>query len=186
MGTDVDRGLAMARAALRESPDVLVLEDVTSGELVSLALDAASNGRLAIVSLEAGSTADAVQRLIELVPAEQRSDARLAMAQSFRGAVAQLLLRKASGGRIAAREVLTGTSAVARVMAEGTLTDLSATLDAGRNAGMAPMVDALVGYVQSGVVDVREAFRRAPDRARLMAGLKAAGVDTAAVDRLAA
>ena len=50
---------------------------------------------------------------------------------------------------------------------------------------MAPMVDALVGYVQSGVVDVREASRRAPDRARLMAGLKAAGVDTAAVDRLA-
>jgi twitching motility protein PilT len=184
MGTDLDRGLAMARAALRENPDVLVLEDVASGELVSLALDAANHGRLAIVSLEAGSTAEAVQRLIELVPAERRSEARLAMAQSFRGAVAQLLLRKASGGRIAAREVLTGTSAVARLIAEGTLSDLSALLDAGRSAGMAPMVDALVGYVQTGVVDVREASRRAPDRARLIASLKTAGVDTAAVDRL--
>jgi twitching motility protein PilT len=185
IGTDADRGLAMARAALRESPDVLVLEDVTSGDLVSLALDAASNGRLAIVSVEAGSTADAVQRLIELVPAERRSDARVAMAQGFRGAVAQLLLRKASGGRIAVREVLTGTGAVTRLIAEGTLADLSAALDAGGSAGMAPMADALVGYVQSGVVDVREASRRAPDRARLMASLKAAGVDTAAVDRLA-
>jgi twitching motility protein PilT len=184
-GTDADRGLAMARAALRENPDVLVLEDVSSGEIVSLALDAASNGRLAIVSLDAGSTADAVQRLIELVPAERRSDARRAMGRSFRGAVAQLLLRKASGGRIAARELLIGTSAVSRVVAEGSLADLSATLDAGRTAGMAPMVDALVGYVQAGVVDVREAFRRAPDQARLMASLKAAGVDTAAIDRLA-
>ncbi len=185
MGTDADRGLAMARAALRESPDVLVLEDVASGDLVSLALDAANNGRLAIVSVEAGSTADAVQRLIELVPAERRSDARTAMAQGFRGAVAQLLLRKASGGRIAVREVLNGTGAVTRLIAEGILADLPAALDAGRGAGMAPIADALVGYVQSGVVDVREASRRAPDRARLMASLKAAGVDTAAVDRLA-
>ena len=184
-GLDADRGLAMARAALRENPDVLVFEDVTSGELVSLALDAATTGRLAIVSVEAASTAAAVQRLIELVPAERRSDARIAMAQGFRGAVAQLLVRKAAGGRIAVREVLTGTGAVTRLIAEGTLADLAAALDAGRGAGMAPMADALVGYVQSGVVDVREASRRAPDRARLMASLKAAGVDTSAADRLA-
>ena len=181
VGTEADRSVAMARAALRENPDVLVLEDVAAGELVSLALDAANDGRLVVVSLEVGSAADAVQRLIELVPAERRSAARLAMAQSFRGAVAQLLLRKATGGRIAAREVLAGTGAVTRLIAEGNLPELSATIEAGRNAGVAPMVDALVGYVRSGVVDVREAVRRAPDRARLMAALKAAGVDTTAV-----
>ena len=181
VGTEVDRSVAMARAALRENPDVLVLEDVAAGELVSLALDAANDGRLVVVSLEVGSAADAVQRLIELVPAERRSAARLAMAQSFRGAVAQLLLRKSTGGRIAAREVLAGTGAVTRLIAEGNLPELSATIEAGCNAGMAPMVDALVGYVRSGVVDVREAVRRAPDRARLMAALKAAGVDTTTV-----
>jgi twitching motility protein PilT len=185
VGSEVDRSVAMARAALRENPDVLVLEDVAAGELVSIALDAAKDGRLVVVSVEVGSAADAVQRLIELVPAERRSAARLAMAQSFRGAVAQLLLRKAAGGRIAAREVLAGTGAVCRLIADGNLPELSATIEAGRGADMSPMADALVGYVKSGVVDVREAVRRAPDRARLLAALKAAGVDTAAVDRVA-
>ena len=185
MGTDADRGLAMARAALRESPDVLVLEDVASGDLVSLALDAANNGRLAIVSVEAGSTADAVKRLIELVPVERRSDARAAMAQGFRGAVAQLLLRKASGGRIAVREVLNGTGAVTRLIAEGTLRGLAGRARCGPRRDWRRWPTRWLGYVQSGVVDVREASRRAPDRARLMASLKAAGVDTAAVDRLA-
>ena len=45
--------------------------------------------------------------------------------------------------------------------------------------------EALVDYVRAGSVDVREAFRKAPDRDRLVAGLKREGVDTSLVERLA-
>jgi len=184
VGADAGRSVAMARAALRENPDVLVLEDVATGDLASLALDAANDGRLVVVSLEVGSTFEALQRLLDLVPADGHPAARAAMASSFRGAVAQVMLRRAKGGRVAAREVLGATGAVTRVIADGNLQDLPMTIEAGRAAGMASMRDALVGVVQSGTVDVREAFRRSPDPDGLVAALKAAGVDTAVVDRL--
>jgi hypothetical protein len=50
---------------------------------------------------------------------------------------------------------------------------------------MASFTDALIEYVATGTVDVREAFRKAPDRERLLEGLKRSGIDTSAVERLA-
>ena len=50
---------------------------------------------------------------------------------------------------------------------------------------MVPLTDVLLGLVQSGVVDVREAFRKTHDRDRLLAGLKREGIDTSVVERLA-
>jgi hypothetical protein len=85
---------------------------------------------------------------------------------------------------LAARELLMGTQTVAAAIKDGASADLRHAIESGREAGMAPLEDALVGYVRSGVVDVREACRKAPDRERLMAGLRAAAVDTTAIDRL--
>jgi twitching motility protein PilT len=182
VGADAARAVAATRAALNENPDVLVVDDLASGEVAAMAVEAASKGKLVLVSIEAGTTAEAVQRLIELVPAEKRAVTRQALARTFRGAVAQQLLRKTAGGRVAAREVLMGTGAVSRVLADQSRTDVAAAIEAAR-AG-APLADAVAGYVTSGVVDVREAFRKSPNRERLVAALRAAGVSTAAIDRL--
>jgi twitching motility protein PilT len=181
VGRDTARAAAAARAALREAPDVLVIEGVASGEMAQIAIEAAAQDRLVIASIDAPSGVAAVQRLIELVPAEQRQSARVALARSFRGAVAQLLLRKATGGRIAARELLSGTRPVARILADGDLAGLAAPLSAG-SRGMAPLVDALVEYVHAGVVDIREAVRKAPDADLLIARLRMAGVDVSAIE----
>ena len=94
-------------------------------------------------------------------------------------------IKKTAGGRVAAREVMLGTASVTRLMAEGQFAQLPLALESGRKHGMAPVTDALVAFVQSGVVDVREAYRKCPDRQRLLAGLKREGVDTAVVERLA-
>ena len=58
-------------------------------------------------------------------------------------------------------------------------------LESGRKIGMVSFSDTLIDYVRSGAVDVREAFRKSPDRDRLMAGLKREGIDTSLVERLA-
>jgi twitching motility protein PilT len=183
VGHEPARVAAAARAALRESPDVLVIEGVGSGEVAQITIEAAAQDRLVIASIDAPSTPAAVQRLVELVPAELRPAARRTLSRCFRGAVAQLLLRKTTGGRIAARELMTGTRAVARILAEGDLAGLAGPLEAGAAAGMAPLADTIVEYVRSGLVDVREAVRKAPDAEDLVARLKAAGVDLRALDR---
>jgi twitching motility protein PilT len=179
-----DAALSALRAALREAPDVLVVDDLISSQMVPLLVEAAS-GALVFVSVTAASTTEAVERLLDLAPAETRAAVQAAMAECFRGGVAQVLLKKTGGGRVAAREVLLATAAVTRVISDGVPGQLQAALEGGRKHGMVPLADALVGLVQSGVVDVREAFRKSPDRDRLLAGLKREGVDTTVVERLA-
>ena len=180
-----DEALAAARSALREGPDVLVVDDLISPHMVPLILTAAAEGLLVFVSIAAPSTSDAVQRFVELAAPEMRTAVQSAMAESFRGAVAQVLLKKAGGGLVAAREVLLATAPVARVIGEGQLTQLPHVLESGRKLGMVSFSETLIDYVRSGSVDVREAFRKSPDRDRLMAGLKREGIDTSLVERLA-
>jgi twitching motility protein PilT len=180
-----DEALAAARSALREGPDVLVIDDLISPHMVPLILTAASEGLLVFVAMAAPSTSDAVQRFIELAAPEMRPAVQAAMAESFRGAVAQTLLKKTGGGLIAAREVLLATAPVTRVIGEGQLAQLPHALESGRKHGMQSFADMLLDYVRAGSVDVREAFRKAPDRDRLLAGLKREKIDTSLVERLA-
>jgi twitching motility protein PilT len=180
-----DEMLTMARAALREDPDVLVLEEVRSAGLMTLALDAAASGQLVVGGFPAHNAAGAIDRIIDLYPPEYRRQVQLSLAQNLRGVVAQVLLRRNGGGRVAAREVLLNTPAVRSVLAEGKTSQLPLVIEGGRVHGMTPLNDALVGYVQNGIVDVREAYRRAADRAGFLAMLKRYGVDTTPIERYA-
>ncbi len=173
------------RAALREDPDVLVVGDMRSGEVVPVALEAAEAGRLVIGAFPAPGTAVALERLLEHVPAARRLEYRRILASTLRGVVGQVLLKKTGGGRLAARELLLNTPAVASLIAEGKTFDLPQALDSGRQAGMVPLNDALAAFVRSGATDVREAFRGAIDRDGLLSVLRRAGVDTSFIERRA-
>jgi twitching motility protein PilT len=107
------------------------------------------------------------------------------LAENLRGIVAQVLVRKAGGGRVAAREVLLNTGAVANLIAEGRTSQLPAAIEAGRRRGMVSLNDALVALVQAGVVDSSEAFRRTADQQGFLAQLERQGIDTSFVERLA-
>jgi twitching motility protein PilT len=183
--SDPDVMLAHARAALRENPDVLVVDELKTPDLVALALDAADSGHLVIATMTAPTTSSALARLIESAPFERHAQVALTLSECLRGAIAQVLLRKSGGGRVAAREVLFNTSSVAALIAEGKVSQLPLAIDSGRKVGMVPMNDALLGFVQSGAVDAREAYRKAYDRVALVEQLRREGVDTSFVERLA-
>ena len=180
-----DQVLNVARAALSENADVLVIDDLPSAELFQLALDAAGSGRLVFASVTAPSITAALTRIVELFPSDQRKEIQLLLAERLRGAVAQVLLRKTVGGRVAAREVVLATSTVARVLADGQLQDLPLAMESGRKYGLVSLTDSLVQLVRSGVVDAREAYRKADDRQALLLALKRENVDTSLVERLA-
>ncbi|MCX6545416.1 MAG: ATPase, T2SS/T4P/T4SS family [Acidobacteria bacterium] len=177
--------LAQARAALREDPDVLVIDDLKTADLTALALDAADSGRLVITTMTARTTTAALARLIASAPSERQAQVAAALSESLQGAVAQVLLRKSGGGRVAAREVLFNTPSVAALLAEGKVAQLPLAIDADRKHGCVPMNDALLAFVQSGAVDAREAYRQADNRAALVEQLRREGIDTSFVERLA-
>lgn len=174
---------AVARAALREDPDVIVIESMRTAPLINVALEAAASGQLVIGGFPAHDTTAAIDRIINLYPPEFRRQVQLALAENVRGVVAQVLLRKNGGGRLAAREILLNNPTVSGIIAEGRTSQLPLAIDGGRRQGMQPLNDALAGLVQSGSVDVREAYRRAADRAGLLALLKRLGMDTALIER---
>jgi twitching motility protein PilT len=180
-----DETLAAARAALREDPDVLVIDDLRTSELVDVALEAAAAGHLVIAGFPAHDAAESINRIIDLYAPEERRRIQLDLAEQVRGVVGQVLLRKVGGGRVAARELLLNTPAVSSVIAEGNTSQLPMAIEGGRRRGMVPLNDSLARFVQAGVVDGREAYTRAPDRAGFLALLKRQGVDTSAIERLA-
>jgi twitching motility protein PilT len=181
----VDALLAALRAALRENPDVLVIEEFRTPGVIAEAIEAASAGHLVIAGMAAHSASSALERIVEQVPPERRGPLQVLLAESLRGVVGQVLLRKSSGGRVAARELLLNTAPVAQLIAGGKLSQVPIAMESGRRAGMVPMTDALVAFVQSGVVEGREAYRKAADRPALLKALRREGLDISFVSRLA-
>lgn len=176
---------AAIRGARREGADVIAVEDLATPDALIEAIEAAGSGHLVIAGVAAPSAAAALARLLERVPVPLRDATQAQLAHALRGVIAQVLLRKNAGGRVAAREVLLNGPSVAQLLAAGDFARLPLAIENGRRAGMVPLTDALVGFVQSGAVDVREAWRRAPDRPALLRALKREGIDTSFVERLA-
>jgi len=182
---DAGEVAAAVSAALRENPDVLVIEDLRSPDVVALALDAMEAGRLVIGAVPAHTATEAIGRILDQYPAGRRDRVQLMLAEGLRGVVSQVLVRKTGGGRVAAREVLLNTPAIATLIAEGRVSQLPAAIDSGRKLGMVPLNDALAAFVQNGIVDVKDAYRKAADRQGFLAVLKRDGVDTSFVERRA-
>jgi len=176
---------AAARAALREGPDVLVIDDLRSPEAIDVALDGASGGRLVIGTLAAPSVTAAVARLIDGFVTGRRPELQARLSSSLRAVVAQTLVDGIGGGRVAAREVLINGSAVAPLVCDGATWHLTAAMEAGRKLGMKTMADALSSLVRKGIVDAGTALRSAPDRDALVAALAREGIDVSDLERRA-
>lgn len=176
---------AALRATLAEDPDVVVVSDLRAGDVMAVALEAAESGRLVIGAFPAAGTVLAIERILEHLPTAHRTEYRRMLASTLRGAVAQVLIKKTGGGRLAARELLLNTPLVAALIADGRTHELSSALDSGRSVGMVPMNDALAAFVKSGATDAREAYRVASDREGLLAALRRLSIDTSFIERRA-
>ena len=182
---DGDAIATAARAALREGPDVLVIEDLRAPEALVAALDAARAGRLVFGSISAPTAPGAIERLIDAFPADRRPPVRASLAGALRAVVAQILVPKVAGGRIAAREVLLSSPAVRKLVLEGATAQLPIAIESGRSLGMKTMIDSLGALVREGIVDIRTACGSAPDRAALISALERDGIDVSGVERRA-
>jgi twitching motility protein PilT len=182
---DSDAVVSAIRAALREDPDVLLIEDLRSPEVASVAFEAAESGRLVFGALPAASTVAAVTRLLEMFPHDRRSQAQAALAGTLRAVVGQVLLRRSKGGRIAAREILVNTPAIAALLEEGKTAPLPLAMEGGRRHGMMPLNDALASFVRDGTVHITEAYLKAFDKEGLLATLERQVGDTGLAERLA-
>src|SRR5436190_8981566 len=155
------------KAALREDTDIVLLGEMRDLETISLALTAAETGLLVFGTLHTNNARKTVDRMIDAFPAARQPQARAMLANSLRGVLAQLLLKKADGsGRVAVNEILVANAAVGAIIREGATHKLQDVIVSGKGQGMQFMDDAIFALLQNGTVTAHEAFMKAIDKNR--------------------
>ena len=155
------------RASLREDTDIVLVGEMRDLETISLALTAAETGLLVFGTLHTNNARKTVDRIIDVFPAEQQSQARTMLAGSLRGVVAQLLMKRCDKpGRVAVNEILFATPAVSAIIREGATQKLADVIVGGKAMGMQFMDDAIWQKLQQGIVSPEEAYMKAIDKAR--------------------
>lgn len=140
------------RAALREDPDVILLGELRDTTTIRLALTAAETGHLVLATLHTRSAPQAVERLVDVFPAEEKPYVRAQLASSLQAVIAQKLLSKPGGGRIAIYEILTATAAVSSMIREGKTHQLASVLQTGAQSGMQTFEQGLQQRIQAGLL----------------------------------
>jgi twitching motility protein PilT len=155
------------KAALREDSDIVLVGEMRDLETISLALTAAETGLLVFGTLHTNNARKTVDRMVDVFPASRQEQARAMLANSLRGVLAQLLLKKADGsGRVAVNEILIGNAAVSAIIREGATQKLQDVIISGKAQGMQFMDDAIWTLLQQGIVTPHEAFMKAIDKNR--------------------
>ena len=165
---------AALKAALREDTDIVLIGEMRDLETISLALTAAETGLLVIGTLHTNNARKTVDRMIDAFPADKQGQARAMLANSLRGVVAQLLLKRSDRpGRIAVNEILVANAAVAAIIREGATQKLQDVIISGKAQGMQFMDDAIWALLEKNIVSPHEAFMKAIDKNRFKPFLSA-------------
>ncbi len=175
IGADADDFSLALKSALREDPDVILVGEMRDIETMSTALTAAETGHLVFATLHTQSTAQTVDRIIDVFPAEQQKQVRMQLSIALQGIVTQQLLPTADGsGRVVACEVLVPTPAVRNLIREGKTHQIYSAIQTSGALGMQTMDAHLAmlarsGRITSGLAEQRASRARgaqAPARAR--------------------
>jgi len=152
------------RAALREDPDIILVGEMRDLETVEIAIETAETGHLVFGTLHTNTAPSTVDRIIDQFPADRQPQIRTMLSSSLKGVVAQTLLKKKTGGRVAALEVLIVNSAIANIIREGKTYQIPSMMQTGKKYGMQMLNESLFSFVESGVVTPTEALFKAVDK----------------------
>jgi twitching motility protein PilT len=152
VGNDTKSFGRALKSALREDPDVILVGEMRDHETISLALTAAETGHLVFGTLHSNTAAKTIDRVIDVFPAAEKEMVRAMLSSSVQGIIAQSLLKKAGGGRVAAHEIMVGTNAVRNLIRENQLAQIYSMIQTGSRYGMQTMEDSVNDLLISGLV----------------------------------
>ncbi len=164
------------RAALREDPDVVLVGEMRDLETVAIAIETAETGHLVFGTLHTTTAASTVDRIIDQFAADRQDQIRTMLSESLKGVVSQTLCKKKGGGRVAAREILLSTTAVANAIRERKTHQIPSMMQTSRGLGMRTLNDALAELVKQGLVTPDEAVDKSLERTLLVKELRNQGI----------
>ncbi len=156
------------RAALREDPDIILVGEMRDIETIRLALTAAETGHLVFGTLHTSSAAKTIDRIIDVFPAGEKSMVRSMLSESLRAVIAQTLIKRYGGGRVAAHEIMIATPAIRNLIREDKVAQMYSAIQTGQAQGMHTLDPSLEMLVGRGIISKHDAARKAVDKKLFM------------------
>jgi len=140
------------RSALRQDPDIILLGEMRDLETIRLALTAAETGHLVMATLHTSSAPRTISRIVDVFPAGEKNIIRNMLAESLQAVICQTLLKSTMGGRVAALEIMLGTSAVRNLIREDKIAQMYTAIQTGREVGMCTLDQYLQDLINKQVI----------------------------------
>ena len=144
---------------------MILVGEMRDLETIRLALTAAETGHLVFGTLHTSSAAKTIDRVVDVFPGDEKAMVRSMLSESLLAVVSQTLVKKIGGGRIAAHEIMLGTSAIRNLIREDKVAQMYSSIQTGGNLGMQTLDMCLKELVTKGLIS-REHARdkaRSPD-----------------------
>ncbi|MFC4474830.1 type IV pilus twitching motility protein PilT [Comamonas denitrificans] len=153
---------AALRSALREDPDCILVGEMRDLETIRLAMTAAETGHLVFGTLHTSSAAKTIDRVIDVFPAEEKEMVRAMLSESLQAVISQTLCKTKDGnGRVAAHEIMIGTSAIRNLIREAKVAQMYSAIQTGSNVGMQTLDQNLTDLVRRNIISAAEARAKA-------------------------
>jgi twitching motility protein PilU len=155
------------REAMREAPDVILIGEVRDIETMEAAITYADTGHLCLSTLHAVNANQALDRIINLFPPEQKNQVLMDLSLNLKAIISQRLVVAKNGGRVPAVEVMINTPYISELIRKGEMSEIKAIMEKGGKAGMQTFDQSLFELYRSGKVELNEALNHADSRTNL-------------------
>jgi twitching motility protein PilT len=177
IGLDTLSFQAGLKHILRQDPDVIMIGELRDVVSISAAMSSADTGHLVLATLHTTNAPQAIGRILDFFPANDRDQARRQLAATLQAVVCQRLVGTVDGGVTPAIEVMINTPTVRKLIEESRFEKLGAAIETGTDEGMINFNQHLYALVQEGRVTQEEALASASNPQALEMNFKGIFLD---------
>ena len=163
VGVDVPTFSEALRRALRQDPDIILVGEMRDLETIEAAVTAAETGHLVFGTLHTTGAVRTIDRLVDAFPTNQQEQIRTQLAGNLKAVISQSLLKKKTGGRVAAFEVMISTPAIQSLIRDNKSYRITSAIQTGHKYGMNLLDEHLMALWRKGVITYEEALSKAQD-----------------------
>ncbi|SYZ74021.1 Twitching mobility protein [Candidatus Zixiibacteriota bacterium] len=156
--SDTNSFASALKYALREDPDVVLVGEMRDLETIEAAINISETGHLAFATLHTNSTAESINRIIDVFPTSQQEQVRISLSFSLQAVVSQCLIPKIGGGRVMSLEVMICTPAIRALIRDDKVHQIYSMIQSGQKYGMKTMNQSLAELYNSGKITIGDAM----------------------------
>ncbi len=152
------------RSALREDPDIILVGEMRDLETIRLALTAAETGHLVFATLHTNTAPKAIDRIIDVFPANEKNMALFMLSESLRAVISQTLFKRIGGGRIAAFEIMIANAAIRNLIREEKIPQMYTVMQMAQSEGMQTLDKHLQKLIEQNLIAPEDAYSQVRNR----------------------